>query len=150
MPVYNFHFPPEKPQLALRLHGPKVQGLFSLHPVDEQALDKSNEPVPDRVPGLALLDTGASVTVVDHKIAERLHLSPRGTRRLSVPNATTEQPTFSLAFTIVAPAPFTLTTLRAPSSDLAGLGVDLLIGRDILSQCLLIMNGPDGSFTLST
>ena len=150
MTVYDFHFPPPTAQLLLRLHGPKVTGFFSLHPVDEQALVKSNQPVPDRVPGKALLDTGASVTVVDHTIAKRLNLLPRGTLRLSVANATTEQPTFAFAFTIEARTPFTLTALQAPSSDLAGLGVDLLIGRDILSQCLLIMNGPAGSFTLST
>ena len=38
---------------------------------------------------------------------------------------------------------------RAYGANLASQGLVALIGRDLLASCILIYNGPDGSFSLS-
>ena len=35
------------------------------------------------------------------------------------------------------------------SADLSGLGILALLGRDVLSKCVFIYNGPAGQFTLA-
>jgi hypothetical protein len=39
--------------------------------------------------------------------------------------------------------------LTFEAEDLAGLGVELLLGRDILKRLLLIINGPEDQFTIA-
>jgi len=39
--------------------------------------------------------------------------------------------------------------LKAYGSNLQAQGLIALIGRDVLNKCVLVYNGPDGSFSLS-
>ena len=34
-------------------------------------------------------------------------------------------------------------------AHLSNQGIDMLIGRDVLDDCLMVYNGPDGTFTLA-
>lgn len=43
----------------------------------------------------------------------------------------------------------TLNSPRTMGASLAAQGLLVLIGRDVLSRCLLFYNGPTGQFTLS-
>jgi len=101
--------------------------------------------IPQPVSGPALIDTGASVSVVDLSVLRNLNISAIGVASVSTTAGTAQQNLY--------PARFRLP--RAVIDISAVLGADLtphqiivLIGRDILSGFLMIYHGPAGRITL--
>jgi hypothetical protein len=118
------------------------------------ALNKENLPIPEDVTAKALLDTGASVTMVDKHIIDRFGLSPKAQVSLHTPS-TEGQPKsvsqFDLSLAVHGQnGEFNLSkTLSVLATSFEGLGFDVLIGRDILSQMLMIYDGVAEDFTLA-
>lgn len=105
----------------------------------------------------ALIDTGAALTCIRGDVAARLHLVDAGTLQIYTVGAHLDQQ-----------ARMRTTTKRHARLQIEGVGafdveaaevaefkgvhdVDIvvLIGRDVLSRCVLIVDGPAGSFSLS-
>jgi predicted aspartyl protease len=101
----------------------------------------------------ALVDTGAGRTVIGRAVLEQLGLMP--VSEVTFHSATTGRDPVNAAVYAVelSLAGETLGTVAAElevlgAEDLSGLGVEALLGRDVLGRGLLIYNGPRRQFTL--
>ena len=104
--------------------------------------------VPPPVKALALIDTGASMTVIRTGIAQQLGISPTGLTNIHTPSHAyipcyqydigLNIPLFNINFELVA-----------TEAHLQGQPFGCLIGRDILSRAVFIYTGYDNSFTLA-
>lgn len=120
-----------------------------------QALQQAGKPVPGLVAIRALVDTGASSTCIDPSVLTKLQLTPTGKTHMITPSTgatphLADQYDVSLAiFGNANEPPLVLPTLAVTATALQHQGIDGLIGRDILTMCLLTYNGSMGQFTLA-
>ena len=100
------------------------------------------------VDGQALIDTGAAVTCVDRRVAEEAGLSVVGERPMSSATHANEiAPIYAGLLRTHGLGDITLTS--ASGANLGPLGLIALVGRDVLKQCTVFYNGPEGLVTLS-
>jgi hypothetical protein len=112
--------------------------------------------VPAPQTGIALIDTGATMTCVHEPILKLLTLNPIGAVTSGTANGPVQQSLYpaSLHFTALG---FGIELDQVAGVDLAGQTVPLnppqnvvaLIGRNVLSRCIFIYNGPGGFWTLA-
>lgn len=108
-------------------------------------------PSPEKV--RALVDTGASMSSVSPRLAKSLGLVPSGI--MPILSATTggaahncNQYDVCLAF--VQPSVKVLgVNVPVIELDLYTHGAEVLLGRDMLAQCLCVYDGQNGTFTLA-
>ena len=110
--------------------------------------------VPDFQIARALIDTYASSTCIDPGVLKPLGLTATGIIPIHTPSTSgnpyqCEQ--FDVALGIVHPTkePMFLPTIPVIAAALAAQGIQALIGRDVLSSCLLIFDGVHGMFTFA-
>jgi predicted aspartyl protease len=107
-----------------------------------------SKPIPQPQEGLALIDTGASVTGVDREILTRLGVAPVGTVNIVTPSGHQTQYLYpcriSFPGTPIQPLDF-----NAVTGSNAIPGFAMLIGRDVLRYFQLVYNGVDGFWTLA-
>ncbi len=98
---------------------------------------------------LALLDTGASGTLVRTSVLERLGLEAAGPVFLNTPSTTEpeERSEYRIRLVLAKNIVFETDVVEAP---LGGQHVQCLIGRDILDVCRFVYDGPRRRFTLTT
>lgn len=104
----------------------------------------------------ALLDTGASSTVIDLTIVAKLGLTPTGTVPVHTPSTggspvVFEQYDVGLALILGSGQIHVVPSLVIPviAADLSSQGIQALIGRDMLREAVFVYNGDAGSFTLA-
>jgi hypothetical protein len=146
MPNLTFPVAPDQP--------PIVELVAELPEASAASLRNAGQPVPLPVLVPALLDTGARNTIIARNVAEELGLERLGVwdvvgvaGSLSVPG-TLHRVRLSFHLGMVR---FDLAQ-RAPVlavDDLSRLGVRMILGRDQLSKCVLIYNGPHGCCTFA-
>jgi len=164
MPTFNRFFlqPPPPGQTggvpnpqAMAVAGPVLEVQIEIPSVLAQSLQATNSPIPPPVVGIALVDTGASITSVDVSIATRLGLNPNGVAMVGTAGGPRQQSTYQAR-------------LSFPGTPLPGfehpkvLGCDLtgqmvmnqqpiiaLIGRDFLLHCVFVYSGGAGAWSLS-
>ncbi|HMB53752.1 MAG TPA: hypothetical protein VKU40_10565 [Thermoanaerobaculia bacterium] len=120
------------------------------------ALKTANKPVPKPVPIRALVDTGASCSSVDPDVLAKLSLTPTGVASLFT-SSTGAQPhdcdQYDVGLLIPGPPgaqPFLKETVPVvAASFFEHHGFHALVGRDVLSSCVLTYNGSMGWFTLA-
>jgi predicted aspartyl protease len=96
---------------------------------------------------LAVVDTGASNTVVQIGLAQSLGLEPIGTRLMNTPSSSRfECLEYNVRIVLPNDVGFQLPVLEAPLEDQ---NIQCMIGRDILSQAVLVYIGYNNQFTLS-
>ena len=95
----------------------------------------------------AMIDTGASGTVIQQGLAASLGLQPVGTTKITTPSST-EVDCYEYAVRYVLPNNVVAegTVIEAP---LEGQQIQALIGRDVLSQAVFVYIGYMGGFSLS-
>jgi hypothetical protein len=120
------------------------------------ALEAAGESSPQPVEIRALVDTGAGRSFVQASILERLGLDPLGMESISYHSPTTGATprtarlyALQLFFAGVSGGLLSADLEVAEIDDLSGLGVDMLLGRDMLDRCLLIYSGHEGRFTIA-
>ncbi len=103
--------------------------------------------------GLALIDTGATRSCVDSQVISTLGVNPIGITVLGTARGRSQHHLY--------PAKFSFPAIRFEVEFGSVVGVDLtgqgagktrivaLIGRDVLSRCILIYHGTKGSFSLA-
>ncbi|MEW5800032.1 MAG: retroviral-like aspartic protease family protein [Bacteroidota bacterium] len=97
---------------------------------------------------LAMIDTGATGTVIQQGLAAQLNINPVGTTYIHTPssmNVLCHQFDLQLIF----PNNVSMPTILVTEAPLQGQHIQCLIGRDVLSQSVLIYTGYDNSFTVS-
>ena len=101
----------------------------------------------------ALLDTGASCSVIDSSVVRTLNLIQAGTVEAHTPSAAGLVQSLNLYDVCLAFAKpqVKVMSMNLPVAEarLADQGFLALIGRDVLNQCLLVYNGPLKSFSIS-
>ena len=136
------------PGVALRMAGPRV--LVTLYPFEDQIkllAEKGEIPITP-VSGMALIDTGASVTCIDQSAARQAGLAIVDSGRLSSATHANEiVPIFAGRLNFPGLGP--VETFRAYGVNLESQELIALIGRDLLASCVLVYNGTDDSFSLS-
>ena len=128
------------------------------------ALQRANQPAPPPQSGRFLVDTGASVTVVDPALIGPLGLTPKNFMLVATPTTGTTPPLRPVYdVQIILPPSFTprsaqlgpsgvmphMRALSVVATDMRPQGIDGLIGRDVLENVLLIYNGHTGTYTLA-
>jgi predicted aspartyl protease len=127
--------------------GPVVEVRLAVGSITEEVLQKSGKNIPVPVQALAMIDTGATGTVVREDIVNQLNLNPVGVTLINTPSSTNVQcceylmrilfPNNVIVESVVIAAP------------LHGQHIQCLIGRDVLRHGVLIYTGYMDTFTLS-
>jgi predicted aspartyl protease len=137
------------PAIALTQRGPIIQVTIGVEQNIAQQLLSQGMPLPQPVPGLALIDTGATSTCIDEDVAKQLNLPVVDVVTIaSASHAETNQNVYPALIEVVGIA-IKFNALRAIGVPLTAQGLQVLIGRDLLQHCTLFYNGVTGSFTLS-
>jgi predicted aspartyl protease len=135
--------------IILSQRGPVMQVNLSVGQAIAEQIRESGRELPPPVSGLALIDTGASVTCVDDAAAQALRLPVIDVVTMtSASHVATQQNVYPLQIEAVG-FPMTINAPRVMGAALQAQGLVLLIGRDVLQHCLLVYNGLTGSFSLS-
>jgi hypothetical protein len=118
-----------------------------------QAMKAAGQTPPSAITVKFLLDTGASSTVVDEKIIAPLKLVPTGQIMVNTPTtgaASVARFQYDIALMLyhVDNSRF-FQNLPVIATDLSGQNIGGLLGRDILSKCLLVYNGLGDRFALA-
>ena len=133
--------------------GPVIDVRIGVSIPREQAMVKAGLPVPPLVAARALIDTGASCTCVDPSIITALQLTPKGNVAIYTPstgNAPHTCTQYDVRVVLVHPTmSFALGALPVIESRLDHQGIQALIGRDILSQCLFVYEGKSAVFSIA-
>jgi hypothetical protein len=158
MPVYNRSFwPPNAPgnPILLRTHGPLIAVQVAVPDILARHLTSQNLPVPPPVSGMALIDTGASITSVDATVFQSLSIPPVGVATTYGVHGPGQAPVFpaklffpgtmmqGLAFNQVMGCNLRGQQTGSPSPLI------VLVGRDLLQHFVLVYNGPCGMVTLA-
>ena len=140
----------------LRAEGALVSVEIGHSRSEAQRLRNAARPIPAPVSSLALLDTGAECSCVDPKALRALGLPLANIGMVNIPalgglTATTQ---LEACLTVVHPSGdagrnLVVDGLLVAEALLTALGYQVLIGRDVLSRCRFLYDGPSGRFKLS-
>lgn len=146
MPILQVNFQSPNgtlsPAQGLQAHGPTIRVVVGKHPSPDQSMEAA--PNPKQV--LALIDTGASHSCIDERLAQELRLPVIDEREVGGVAGRRIHNIF-LAHVIVPEL--------GTQSKGSFIGVDLsvnqpvILGRDFLAGSVLVYNGPGGSIILS-
>lgn len=120
------------PRIPVTIFAPVIEGESDSAPIS----------------GQALIDTGASVTCIDRQAAEKAGLVVVGEAPMT--SATHESeivPLYAGSLRINGLPDYKMK--KAYGANLDPQGLVALIGRDMLASCVLIVNGLEGTVTLS-
>jgi predicted aspartyl protease len=141
--------------LTVDAPGPVVNAIIAVSEGRRQALEAAGHTIPMQQVVRALIDTGASHTSVDPSVLAKLSLTPTGTIEIVTPSTGTgthTTDTYDVDFKMYAAetdTPLAISNLRISACDLfLRQGIHVLIGRDILSRCLLVYNGTINIFSI--
>jgi len=153
MPVLNFRLQFKTPdgkavpgKIAIQRVMLRVPVVVGMHEAAVIACTKSGQTPPSPLSGIGLIDTGATFTSIDESAAASLGLQPTGTRKIGAADGPVEKPQFAFKLEIRG---LNMETTDGIGCNLKGQGLIALIGMDLLSHGVLIVNGPDGSFSFA-
>lgn len=149
MPIITY--PPDDNPQELQKNGPTIDVEVHTSIPLAQLLKEQKKPIPKPTKGTALFDTGATHTCVDNSIINQLNIEPSEYIPIITPSGITNAPVFRvmLYFPLIK---LSLDFSRAIGVDLSKIAVKeqnllVLVGRDVLSRCVFIYNGPTGRYT---
>jgi hypothetical protein len=134
--------------------GPVVAAIVGVSAPRMDALTNANQPIPRPQQVRALIDTGASGTAVDSSIIQALQLVPTGTVGIRTPSSGTQVHQcnqYDVGIGLPMRHGFHLMTLVIPvvEANLAPQGIQALLGRDVLANCVLTYNGLEDYFVIA-
>lgn len=159
MPVYN-HFSlqvtPQGNQInpnVLITTGPIIPVEISIPTALAESFTKSNTPIPQPKSGWVLIDTGATTSCVDDDVITQLGVNPIGRSKIQNSGGEQEVNIFPAHMRFPNIQNFELEFASAIGVNIQAQKVNdqpiiALLGRDILSKCVLVYNGTLGMFTL--
>lgn len=130
--------------------GPIVEVAVSPPVVLVEALRKAGQEIPKPVKAHALIDTGATNSVVSPAIIESLGLHPVGTTIIRTPSSGKEGVVCNQYMAAIAfPSNLVFETSELIQAPLIGQPIQCLVGRDILKHGTLFYNGYMQTVTFS-
>lgn len=153
MPIFSRFWRHEQSGLSdperLRVSGPALQVEIGIPSALAAALQQTQIQIPAPHVGLALIDTGASITAVDQAVLQDLGLTPISVSQVATPGGQVQQPVYACEMTFPG-TPIPLLPFNAViGSQIRVLGYSALIGRDVLRAFQLVYNGAEGFWTLA-
>jgi len=140
---------------VLQPQGALVDIQVGMSAASALALRLALRSVPSPVSARAVLDSGAEITCVDQKIIQSLGLPWGGATLINLPahGGLTISAQHDVSLIIVHPssnaaANLVIRNLAVLEVQLAALGYEALIGRDILANCRFLYDGPRQRFRL--
>lgn len=113
----------------------------------EEVLRKKNETIPTPIAASAMIDTGATGTVVRKDIIRQLNMNPIGTTLISTPSSTNIR-CYEYLMRLLFPSNVVVETVVI-AAPLLGQHIQCLVGRDVLQNGVFIYTGYINAFTLS-
>lgn len=142
------------PSLTLNLQdlvstGPIVEVFFTPTQAALQAIQVSGQTAPTPRKAVAMIDTGATTTVITPQIAQHLGLQPVGRIQMMTPS--TQQPVWTNQYSVDVHFPINIGVRNVVASEAGLLGqhIECLIGRDVLKHGILVYIGYNNQFTIS-
>lgn len=135
-------------------NGPLLQVVIGISAPHRHALEAEGKTVPKGVIGTFLVDTGASCTCVDPDFVGPLNLVATGLIEIQTPSTNGDAVTclqYDVSLLIPSDTGVCLSLDAMPvlETHLRSQGIEGLIGRDVLSRCVLIYNGASNILTLA-
>ncbi|HPD19109.1 MAG TPA: hypothetical protein PLF61_05555 [Candidatus Goldiibacteriota bacterium] len=132
----------------LQRSGPIVEVLIMPSRKLIEVLQNRNQQISQPVRVLAMIDTGATSSVVNSKIIQDLGLNPIGTVKINTPSST-GLTCYQYQAGIVFPNNIVVETDELIEVPLQEQNIQCLIGRDVLKFGVLIYNGYTQTITFS-
>ena len=140
------HLAAQSPNLAQT--GPIIDIHVGVPAALEATMTATGTPVPGLEPIRAMVDTGASSSVIQTGIAAKLGLNPVGSMPTNTPSSQGVMcPQFAVRF--LFPNNIGVDPITVIEMPLAGQAIQALLGRDVLAFGTLVYLGPFNFFTLS-
>lgn len=160
MPIHNKFFLVKDNDGNTVIHPGLLQQQGPVLPIEIQvptALEKhlkaQGKEVPKPVEGLALVDTGATSTCIDHKVLTDLGVKPVGIIKTGTAGGIVEQNLFPARIHMkqekIGVEFGQVAGVNLSGQKAGGMSIVALIGRDLLANWVLLYNGPAGMFTLA-
>jgi hypothetical protein len=137
------------------LGAPIVDLILGVSEARLNALQAAGLPWPTPRSIRGLVDTGASHTCVDPAVLTALQLSPTGSVPVLTPSTGSipiDADTYDVSLIIpnLGQAGLIMKNMQVTATDLlAAQGFHALVGRDVLSHCILICNGSQSTFSIA-
>ncbi len=127
--------------------GPVVEIKLAVGTIIEDVFQKNSQNIPTHIQAAAMIDTGATGTVVREDIVKQLDLHPVGTTLINTPSSTNVQ-CYEYLVRLLFPNNVVVETVVI-AAPLQGQHIQCLIGRDVLKHGVFIYTGYINTFTLS-
>jgi len=145
--------------MAVQTYGVSTDGLalevmIGIKGSDSAALVAAGKPVPRPILARALIDTASDITCVERVILQRLGLAPSARQATQGISGSASVRLFEVSVSIPGATSASGPLLVLPQLVIMELpqplqNVEVLIGLDVLLQCVLHVNGPGRQFSLS-
>ena len=132
----------------LQAAGPRLAVQFEVPDALALQLKASNLPIPPPVNGMALIDTGATITAVDTAVLSALGVNPVGIVPVGTAAGPAKHPVYPIKLQLQGIG-LVLNFGRVTGAPLGGMKLAALLGRDVLMRMVLIYDGPSSEYTLS-
>jgi len=156
MPVYNLFYRDDAGQVntaesrdRLTQVGPTIPVAIGLSTAAVAMFQSAGLTVPPPVAGVALIDTGASVCVIDEAALRGLGIMPSGTMSIYTPSGPSIQSTYAASISFPGTPLPNVSFTDFVGAPLHAQGIVALIGRSVLRQFVVIYNGPGGSVSVA-
>lgn len=130
-------------------NGPIVEIQLWMSRSLQEILKQKGQPIPQPVKVTAMIDTGASCTVVNPSVIQALGVQPIGVTSIQTPSTTAPVLCYQYELAVLFPNNVVVGSCVAVEAPLQGQHIKCLIGRDILAHGVLIYTGYTETFTLS-
>jgi len=131
----------------LRVRGPVMSIQIAIDTMTEESLRLQGDSVPTPVSVMAMVDPGATQTIIREDLVQRLNLKPLSALLVTTPVSTeVECYQFPVRLFLFPEVAFECAAIAA---SLQYQDIQCLIGRDILQHGIFIYLGHNESFTLS-
>jgi len=125
--------------MAVQIEVPRALG---------QQFARSNQPIPQPITEVALIDTGATISAVHAPLIQQLGVAPVGVAKTGTAGGQHQQNLYPLRIGLTELTE-TIDYNQVLGADLSGTGFIALLGRDLLQNMILIYDGPSSEFTIS-
>ncbi len=128
--------------------GPLVTVQIDVPEPLAKLLSDAGKPTPSPVRGMALIDTGTTASVVDASLVDALGVRPVGTATVGTAGGPATQPVYPIRIQLQGVG-LVINFSRVTGAPLKEMGLVALLGRDMLSNMILLCDGPNSEYTLA-